>query len=142
MEEADHPGESRAGGLVDELDARRGRCVQVGGAVVGFEADVVQALAAAFKEAGDAGVVAHGLEQLDLGVPAGEKDAADALVLDDAVHAHGEAEGVAIEAERIAGAADDDANVMDLAEHGAPSSCCRRRAWLRARPTCRRDRRR
>ena len=103
---------------------------------------MVQTLAAAFEEARDAGVVARGLEQLDLGVATGEEDAADALVLDDAVDAHGEAEGIAIEAERIVGAADDDANVMDLAEHGAPSSCFRRGGWLRAHPTCRRDRRR
>ena len=46
----------------------RGGGVEVGGAVVGFEADVVQALAAAFEEAGHAGVVARWLKQLDLGV--------------------------------------------------------------------------
>ena len=90
VEEADHAGEPGTGRFVDELDAGLGGGAKVGAAVVGLEADVVHALSTAFEEARDAGVLTGRLEELDLGGAAGEEDAADALVLDDAVDADGQ----------------------------------------------------
>ena len=67
VEEADHAGEAGARLLVDQLDAFGARALQLFFHVVGFEANVMHALAAGFEEACDSCVFASGFQQLDLG---------------------------------------------------------------------------
>ena len=66
MEERDRPLGAAARGGVDQLDAVDLEPQQRLGQVLDLEADVVEALALARQEAGDAGRVVGRLDQLDL----------------------------------------------------------------------------
>ena len=78
------------------IAVRIGRPLELSVDVVRFEADVVHAFAAGSEEARNPGVIACRLQQLDLGIADGEQHPAHALVFDDAVVGHFEAEGVTV----------------------------------------------
>ena len=69
MEEGDRTLGALARRRVDELDAVDLEVQERLGEVRDLEADVVEALALALEEAGDAGRVVGRLDQLDLGLP-------------------------------------------------------------------------
>ena len=78
MDERHLPRQPVARLLVDQLDAQRLQPRELSRDVVGVKADVVQRLAATFKEARDAGVVPRGLQQLDLVLAKRQQHAAHA----------------------------------------------------------------
>jgi hypothetical protein len=117
VEKTDHPGEAEARLLIDEFDALLAGAIEFRIDVVGFETDVVHAFASRGQKLSHAGVIASGLEELDLGATDFEEHSPDALIFDDPVRCDFEAEGISIELHRFVGAFNDNANVVNLVEH-------------------------
>ena len=90
------------------------------GEVRDLEADVVEPLALAREEAGDAGRVVGRLDELDLRLADGQEGDPDAVLGDVHDRLELEAEEVAPEAEGVLDRADDQGDVMDLAEPADP----------------------
>src|SRR6266542_80086 len=119
VEEADHAGDASSGRLVDELDAPLLKRLEFRAYVGCLEADMVQTLALALKEAAHGGVGASGLEELDFALTDCEERGFHSLVLDGVLRVDMEAEGVAIELERVVYRMHGDTDVVDLFDHGS-----------------------
>ena len=117
MDEGDLAGETRARLPVDHVDAGPEEAPHLLHDVVRLEADVVDALAPAREEAGDAGVGRHGREQLHLARAAGQERRAHPLLGEIGGAEERELERVAPEAEAGFQVPDDDADVVDAADH-------------------------
>src|SRR4029453_4896738 len=117
IEKRDTSGQTLARRLVEEGDALGSQRDQVGVHVGRAEAEVMKPFAPLGKEARHSGVVARGLEQLDLAVAGGEERRPPALIGNLRLAEERQAQGVAPEAIRLREASNHDADVVNVLDH-------------------------
>jgi hypothetical protein len=116
VKERDGTLRSLAGDPVDHLDAVELEPGQGRVDVRHLEAHVVEPLALRLQEPGDPGRLVGGLDELHLRLPDRKEGDRDPIALDREHQVDGEAEHVAPEAQAVVDVADDDGDVVDLAE--------------------------
>ena len=117
IEKRDASGQALARPLVEEGNTLGPQRSQVSVHVGRAEAEVVEPLPSLGEEARHSGVVARGLEQLDLAVARGEERRPHALIGNLRLAEERQPQGVAPEAIRLREASNHDADVVNVLDH-------------------------